>query len=45
MEEEALADLLVVDGDPLKDIGLMAMPASLLVIMKGGKIYKDARPA
>ena len=45
VEEGALADLLLVDGDPLKDIGLMANPeASLLVIMKDGKIYKDTRP-
>ncbi len=44
-EEGALADLLVVDGDPLEDIGLMANPeTSLLVIMKDGKLYKDARP-
>ena len=43
VEEGALADLLVVDGDPLDDIGLMAKPeTSLLVIMKGGKLYKDA---
>jgi imidazolonepropionase-like amidohydrolase len=45
IEEGALADLLVVDGNPLDDIGLMAKPeTSLLVIMKGGKLYKDARP-
>jgi imidazolonepropionase-like amidohydrolase len=45
VEEGALADLLLVDGDPLNDIGLMAKPeTSLLVIMKAGKVYKDARP-
>ncbi len=45
VEEGALADLLVVDGDPLEDIGLMANPeTSLLVIMKDGKLYKDTRP-
>ena len=45
VEEGALADLLVVDGDPLDDIGLIANPEkSLLVIMKDGKLYKDARP-
>jgi len=45
IEEGALADLLVVDGDPLADIGLMANPEkSLLIIMKDGKIFKDARP-
>jgi imidazolonepropionase-like amidohydrolase len=45
VEEGALADLLVVDGDPLGDISLLARPeTSLLVIMKGGRIFKDARP-
>ena len=45
VEEGALADLLVVDGDPLNDIGLLAHPeSSLLVIMKDGKLYKDTRP-
>ena len=45
IQEGALADLLVVDGNPLDDIGLMANPEkSLLVIMKDGKLYKDARP-
>ena len=45
VEEGALADLLVVDGNPLDDIGLIANPeTSLLVIMKDGKLYKDARP-
>ena len=45
VEEGALADLLVVDGNPLDDIGLIANPEkSLLVIMKDGKLYKDARP-
>jgi imidazolonepropionase-like amidohydrolase len=38
----ALADLLLVDGDPTKDIGLVADPAkTFLVIMKDGRIYKD----
>jgi imidazolonepropionase-like amidohydrolase len=45
IEEGALADLLVVDGNPLDDIGLMAKPeTSLVIIMKDGKLYKDARP-
>jgi imidazolonepropionase-like amidohydrolase len=46
IEEGALADLLVVDGNPLDDIGLMANPEkSLLIIMKDGKLSKDARPS
>ena len=42
VEEGALADLLLVDGDPLENINLIADPAmSFLVIMKDGKIYKN----
>lgn len=42
VEEGALADLLLVDGNPLEDIGLVADPARhFLVIMKDGKIYKN----
>jgi len=36
----ALADLLVVDGNPLKDIGLLETPdRSLVAIMKGGRFH------
>jgi imidazolonepropionase-like amidohydrolase len=43
VEEGALADLLLIDGNPLQNIKLIADPAkSLLVIMKDGKIYKNA---
>ncbi|HEU0218898.1 MAG TPA: amidohydrolase family protein [Stellaceae bacterium] len=46
IEEGALADLLVIDGNPLDDIGLVASPdKNLMVIMKDGKIYKDTLPA
>ena len=42
VEEGALADLLLVDGNPLENIKLVAEPAkSFLVIMKGGKVYKN----
>lgn len=42
VEQGALADLLLVDGNPLEDIELLADPEpNLLVIMKGGKIYKN----
>ena len=42
VEEGALADLLLVDGNPLENIKLIADPdKSFLVIMKGGKIYKN----
>lgn len=43
VEEGALADLLLVDGDPIADIKLIEDPAkNLVVIMKDGKIYKNA---
>jgi len=42
VKEGALADLLLVDGNPLDDVGLLADPAqNLLVIMKDGAIYKN----
>lgn len=46
IEDGAYADLLVVNGDPLQDLSLLAAPdKNLAVIMKGGKIYKDTRAA
>jgi imidazolonepropionase-like amidohydrolase len=43
IEEGALADLLLVDGDPLKDISVIANPEQRFVlIMKDGRIYKES---
>ncbi len=43
VEQGALADLLLVDGNPLENIQLIADPAkNFVVIMKDGKIYKNA---
>lgn len=43
VEEGALADLLLVDGNPLENIALVATPeTSFVVIMKDGRIYKDS---
>ncbi|MHA6616198.1 metal-dependent hydrolase family protein [Pseudonocardia sp. DLS-67] len=42
VEEGALADLLLVDGDPLDDIDLIARPStSFSIIMKDGTIHQD----
>jgi imidazolonepropionase-like amidohydrolase len=42
VEEGALADLLLVDGDPIANINLVEDPGkNFLVIMKDGKIYKN----
>ncbi len=41
--EGALADLLLVDGDPLKDLKLLADQGKhFVVIMKDGKVFKNA---
>ena len=43
VEAGALADLLLVDGDPLENIKLLEDPArTLLVVMKDGRIYRNA---
>lgn len=43
VEEKALADLLLIDGDPLSDLKLFQDPEKkLLVIMKDGKVVKNA---
>ncbi len=43
VEEGALADLLLVDGDPIADIKLLEDPAkNLVVIMKDGRIFQNA---
>jgi len=42
VEEGALADLLLVDGNPIERISLIADPAkNFVLIMKDGKIYKN----
>jgi imidazolonepropionase-like amidohydrolase len=42
IEADAYADLLLVDGDPVADIQLIANPdKNLKIIMKDGRIYKN----
>lgn len=42
VETGALADLILVDGDPTRDLALITTPeSSFLVIMKNGRIVKD----
>ncbi len=46
IEAEAFADLLLVEGDPTSNVALLADPeANLQVIMKDGRIYKNALAA
>jgi imidazolonepropionase-like amidohydrolase len=43
VEAGALADLILVDGDPAKDLSLVADAAkNFVIIMKDGKIYKNS---
>jgi imidazolonepropionase-like amidohydrolase len=45
VQEGALADLLLIDGDPLSNIALIGDPEkNLLVIMKDGRVYKNSVP-
>lgn len=41
----AIADLLIVDGDPLSDIRLLNDASKLLAIMKGGEFVRNQLPA
>jgi imidazolonepropionase-like amidohydrolase len=40
-----LADLLVVDGDPLSDIGVLQDSDRLVAVMKGGTLVVDGLDA
>jgi imidazolonepropionase-like amidohydrolase len=42
VEQGALADLLLIDGNPLENIDLVADPANFKIIMKDGVIYKNS---
>ena len=41
VKEGAYADLLLVDGNPLEDLGAVTNQDNLKIIMKDGKIYKN----
>ena len=36
-----LADLLLVDGDPLADIRILQQPQRILAVMKDGRFHKE----
>ena len=40
-----MADLLVIDGDPLKDIGLLRQQEKLILVIKDGEVCIDQRSA
>lgn len=41
LESGKLADLIVVDGDPLKDISILQKREKIQVVMKGGEIFRS----
>jgi imidazolonepropionase-like amidohydrolase len=41
IEKGKLADLLVVDGNPLDDISMLQEQSNLKIIMKGGRTVKN----
>jgi imidazolonepropionase-like amidohydrolase len=41
LREGYIADLVLVDGDPLQDLGLLTDPARIQLVMKDGVIHKD----
>ena len=41
IEAGRLADVVVVDGDPLQDITRLSDPANVLAVLKGGEVMKD----
>ena len=41
VEEGKLADLLVVEGNPLENIAVLQNRDNLRLIMKGGRVVKD----
>jgi imidazolonepropionase-like amidohydrolase len=46
IEAGALADLLVVEGNPIEDIRLVADPGkNFMVIMKDGRLFKNTLPS
>ncbi len=45
VKEGYLADLLLVDGDPLANLAILRDPAKLLMVMKDGVIYKQPEVA
>lgn len=43
LKEGYLADIIMIDGNPLEDLSLLQNPEKILMVMKDGEIYKNAR--
>ena len=44
MREGYLADLLIIDGDPIKDVTLLQDIDSILMVMKDGQFHRPMFP-
>ena len=44
LEPGKFADIIAVDGDPLKDIRILKDKEKIKIVMKEGKIFVDRRP-
>jgi imidazolonepropionase-like amidohydrolase len=44
IEPDQVADLLVIDGDPLADIDLLAEPSAIAIVIQGGKVVASRTP-
>ena len=44
IEAGRLADIIAVDGDPVKDIKVLQQKKNIKIVMKEGKVYADRRP-
>lgn len=44
IEAGKLADIIAVDGDPLKDIACLQKKQNIKLVMREGKVYADRRP-
>ena len=45
IEPGKIADLVVCDGDPVTDIGILGEPDNIVLVVQGGSISKDRLPA
>jgi len=43
IKEGYLADIILIDGDPLKNLAILQDPQKILLVMKDGEIFKDRR--
>jgi imidazolonepropionase-like amidohydrolase len=44
LEADKLADIIAVNGDPLKDISCLQQKRNIVLVMKEGRVHADRRP-